>query len=78
MSQTQFDAFVLLAYNIGADGFKGSSIVTKFNEGKNSEAAAVFLEWNKITVGGVKVESKGLTNRRTEEKLLFESGTYSQ
>lgn len=68
IQQHEFDAFVLLTYNIGSDGFRGSSISSNFNEGKKAEAGAGFLNWNKIKVDGKLEESKGLINRRIEEK----------
>jgi hypothetical protein len=36
------------------------------------------LMWNKMKVGGPLLESKGLTNRRSEERQLFEKGSYSE
>ena len=67
MTQNQFDAMVLLCYNIGGSGFARSSVVKNFNAGNLQKAADSFLLWNKA--GGV--VSKGLTNRREEERELF-------
>ena len=67
MTQNQFDAMVLLCYNIGESGFARSSVVRNFNAGNLQEAADSFLLWNKA---GGKV-SKGLTNRRQKERNLF-------
>ena len=67
MTQNQFDAMVLLCYNIGKSGFAGSSVVRNFNAGNLQKAADSFLLWNKA---GGKV-SKGLTNRRQKERNLF-------
>ena len=78
MEQNEFDAFVLLAYNIGSNAFRKSSIVSKFNEGDKMGAGTRFLDWCKIKVNGKLEESKGLKNRRIEEKNLFESGLYSK
>ena len=66
-TQNQFDAMVLLCYNIGESGFARSSVVRNFNAGNLQEAADSFLLWNKA---GGKV-SKGLTNRRQKERNLF-------
>ena len=67
MTQNQFDAMVLLCYNIGESGFARSSVARYFNEGNLQKAADSFLLWNKA---GGKV-SKGLTNRRQKERNLF-------
>lgn len=67
MTQNQFDAMVLLCYNIGKSGFARSSVVKYFNAGNINKAADSFLLWNKA--GGV--VSKGLLNRRNIERNLF-------
>ncbi len=67
MIQNQFDAMVLLCYNIGESSFAKSSVVRNFNAGNLQKAADSFLLWNKA---GGKV-SKGLTNRRQKERNLF-------
>ena len=66
-TQNQFDAMVLLCYNIGESRFAKSSVVKNFNAGNLQKAADSFLLWNKE--GGV--VSKGLTNRRQKERELF-------
>ena len=67
MTQNQFDAMVLLCYNIGESGFARSSVVRHFNKGNLQKAADSFLLWNKA---GGRVLS-GLTNRRKKERELF-------
>ena len=67
MTQNQFDAMVLLCYNIGKSGFARSSVVRNFNLGNIQRAADSFLLWNKA--GGRVVQ--GLTNRRKKERELF-------
>lgn len=62
-TQAQFDAMVSLAYNIGLGGFARSTVLRKFNEGKDKEAAAAFALWNK---GGGRVLA-GLIKRRAAE-----------
>lgn len=47
MTQNQFDAMVSLAFNIGAHGFTGSSVVKQFNLGHVANAANDFLMWEK-------------------------------
>ena len=68
INQNQFDALVSLAYNIGTNGFKNSTLVEELNANKIRSAAAQFNVWNK---GGGKV-MQGLVNRRAEERKLFE------
>ena len=67
MAQNQFDAMVLLCYNIGESGFARSSVVRNFNAGNLQKAADSFLLWNKA--GGKVV--RGLVNRRNIERTLF-------
>ena len=68
INQNQFDALVSLAYNIGTNAFKNSTLVKKLNAGDIRGAAAQFDVWNK---GGGKV-MQGLVNRRAVERKLFE------
>lgn len=67
MAQHEFDAMVSLCFNIGANAFKGSSVVRRFNEGDKRQAADAFRMWNKA--GGKVV--KGLVNRRESEREQF-------
>lgn len=50
MTQNEFDACVSVCFNIGAAGFKGSSIVKMLNAGNVSEAAKDFMMWDKPAV----------------------------
>lgn len=72
-NQHQFDAFVSLSYNIGAEGLRQSSALRLFNAGKDEKAAEAFCLWNKARKGGSgpKVEMRGLTRRRKAEAALF-------
>ena len=45
LTQNQFDACVSLAFNIGATGFAGSTVVHKLNAGDIDGAADAFLMW---------------------------------
>jgi lysozyme len=47
ISQNAFDACVSLAFNIGAPGFIGSSVVRQINAGNMAEAADDFLMWDR-------------------------------
>lgn len=72
VTQNQLDSLTSLAYNIGINAFKNSTLLKLLNSGSNKLLVAdQFLLWNKITKDGKKIESKGLTNRRKAEKELF-------
>lgn len=72
LNQNQFDALVSFCYNVGAGAFQESTLLKKLNAKDYTEAAAQFLVWNKGTINGQKVVIDGLTNRRKDEKALFE------
>jgi lysozyme len=67
LNQNQFSALVCLIYNIGFSAFKESTLLKMLNIRKYEEASREFLRWCKISGE----PSKGLMNRRTEEKELF-------
>ena len=67
VTQSQFDAMVSLAYNIGTGAFLKSTLLKKVNAGDFIGASEEFLRWNKA--GGKEV--LGLTRRREREKQLF-------
>lgn len=77
LTQNQFDALLLLAYNIGSAGVSQSSLLRKIKSmtGMEPDYAKVIREcfcmWNKVTVNGKKVEVPGLTKRRNREADLF-------
>lgn len=66
-SQSEFDAMVSLAYNIGAENFIGSTLVDKFNDGDTLGAAMEFQRWSLIKG----VRSLGLLRRRLDEARVF-------
>ena len=67
----EFDALVSLAFNIGIGAFKGSTVLKRFLRGDKAGAAEAMLAWNKVTVKGKKVVSKGLVRRREAERWFF-------
>ena len=67
LNQNQFDALVSLAYNIGSNAFKSSTLVKKLNAGDYQGAADQFNVW--VNAGGKRMQ--GLVSRRDREKLLF-------
>lgn len=71
VSQREFSAMVDLAYNIGTGSFRKSSVLRAFNAGDRQGAADAFLLWNKMTVGGKRVENPHLTERRRLERAHF-------
>lgn len=66
-TQGQFDAMVSLAYNIGAEAFRKSTLLRLHNAGARDQAAAQFDKWNKQA--GVVL--KGLVRRRAAEKAMY-------
>ena len=78
LQQYEFDALVILAFNIGREGFKTSSVAKLVNDPKavtgyvNLEAA--WKVWNK-SQGKV---MKGLTNRRACEWKIYTSALYER
>jgi lysozyme len=67
LNENQFSACVSLAYNIGIEAFRKSTLVKYLAQGKLSLAADQFLVWNK-SKGKVLA---GLTKRRIAERSLF-------
>ena len=61
--QHEFDAYVSLAYNIGAKNFCGSTLVKKLNAGDYTGACEQIRRWDRA---GGKVLA-GLTKRREKE-----------
>lgn len=70
INQNQYDSLVSLIYNIGINGFGGSTLLKTINKGAKVYKD-LFTRWNKITVKGKKVTSKGLTNRRELEYEFY-------
>jgi lysozyme len=68
-TQTQFDAFVSLCFNIGPDAFARSSVVRHFNEGRFQASADAFKLW--VKAGRPKRRLAGLVNRRAAERAHF-------
>jgi len=67
ITQNQFDALVIFAYNVGVTAFKNSTLLKLLNAGDIQGASEQFLRWDKV--GGVSVA--GLHNRRVAEQTLF-------
>jgi lysozyme len=67
----QADALLSLAYNVGGEAVANSTLMKCLNARNIGLAFDQFLRWNKITVDGKKIVSKGLSARRARERRLF-------
>jgi lysozyme len=67
LTQGQFDALVLFAYNVGSKALETSTLLRKLNNEDYAGAALEFRRWNKND-GQV---MRGLTRRRAAEECLF-------
>ena len=76
LTQNQFDALVLLVFNIGVTAYRESTLLSCLQNGDRTGASAQFLVWNKITVDGKKQVCKGQVTRRAKERALFDQ-TYA-
>lgn len=73
--QTQFDALMLLMYNIGEAGLRSSTVMRLIKKNPADPAIkAAWLSWNKARVKGVLREVRGLTIRRGKEYALYAAG----
>ncbi len=70
ISDDAFAALVSLAFNIGGNAFKRSTLLKKLNNGDYVGAAAEFPRWNKAAGRAL----PGLTARRLREQELFGNG----
>lgn len=70
-SPNQLGAMTSLAYNIGINGFKRSTVLRAHNAGDHEAASRAFHLWNKARVNGALVPLRGLTARRAAESALY-------
>ena len=73
-SPAELGAMVSLAYNIGLEAFRKSTVLRQHNAGNRQAAARAFGLWNKARVNGALVELPGLTARRARESALYLTG----
>jgi lysozyme len=71
LNANQEGALISLAFNIGAAAFAGSTAARMANAGEHDKVPAAIKMWNKVTVGGRKVVSKGLKRRRDHEAFVY-------
>ena len=67
----QLAALVSLAYNIGNEALRRSSVLRAHNRGDDQAAARAFALWNKARVDGQLRVLPGLTARRAAEAALY-------
>lgn len=76
LSQQQFDALVIFAFNIGAAGFRASSALKMINDPRQvtpyPTLERAWKAWNKSQG----VECEGLNNRRALEWRIWSKGIY--
>ena len=70
-TEHQLAALTSLAYNIGNQALRTSSVLKAHNRGDDQAAARAFALWNKARVGGVLKPLAGLTSRRAAEAALY-------
>lgn len=78
LNENQFSALVSFSYNVGSGALAGSSLLKRLNKGDYAGAQRAFLDWNKATVKGKKVELRGLAIRRAKEAALFAESTQAE
>jgi lysozyme len=71
LTENQAAAVLSLTYNIGLGALQRSTLWHFLQEGQPGPAAEQFLRWDKETVDGIKVSSRGLQARRRAERALF-------
>lgn len=72
-SQKQYDALVILAFNIGVGNLSRSQLLRYHNNAQFEKSAHEFIQWSLVS----KNLSRGLMRRRIDEKELYEDGYYS-
>ncbi|HEY9791454.1 MAG TPA: lysozyme [Candidatus Obscuribacterales bacterium] len=73
LNANQFDALVLLVFNIGAEAYKESTIRRYVASQRYECVPDQFMRWVRGKVNGVMVKLPGLVNRRKNEVVLWKS-----
>lgn len=71
ITQSQFDALVSFAFNVGASAMRGSTAVRRLNAGDVAGAAEALTWWNKARVDGKLRVIEGLKRRRAAEAEML-------
>lgn len=74
LNVNQQTALTFFCYNIGTYGCKDSTAFKLINAGDYKAGCQAMAMWNKVTINGKKVVSKGLNNRRAAEVSLCLKG----
>lgn len=77
----ELGALTSMAYNVGAEALRTSSVMRAHNAGDHAAAARAFALWDKARVNGTLTVLPGLTARRAAEAALYltpESGALPQ
>lgn len=67
----QETALISFIFNVGYGNFLNSTLLKKLNGGDYFGASVEFSRWVFTTVGGKKIKSRGLVNRRKFERKMF-------
>ncbi len=71
LSQSEFDALVSLAFNIGIEAFLGSEVLALVNSGEKLRAAEALSGWRTASIEGRTIIVDALVRRRAAERALF-------
>jgi len=71
LCESQFDALVIFAFNIGTGAFRDSTLVQRINSGASPDEIA--YQWKRWNKAGGQV-TQGLSNRRQAEVDLYLTG----
>lgn len=71
LTQSQFDALVSFAFNLGINALRRSTLMQKLNARYYQTAADEFSKWVNVTVNGKLKKVAGLVSRRAEERAMF-------
>ena len=74
VTQEEFDALVIFAYNVGDGALLRSQLLRYLNAGDCLQAGAEFPKWAYVRSGRSKRLVLGVLNRRFEEQHLFTQG----
>lgn len=77
LSQNEYDALVILAFNIGVTSFFKSSLLKLLNGQAGSNYPTLELAWKAFNKDNGKV-SNGLVNRRASEWNIFSKNVYKR
>jgi GH24 family phage-related lysozyme (muramidase) len=77
LSQNQFDALLMLVFNIGVGAFKSSSLLKLINNAPGSKYPTKEQAWKAFKKNDG-VDNKGLINRRSCEWDIWEKSIYNR